>query len=333
MSLLGMLTEVVAQLRISQQPETVNQFVASGDISSLWNSNSPEVRKPSKTSDYDRNNDITGRACFKYIFEELPGERSIAGYITKYYNSHTDAEPDEDLYTSLKDVAGSHFDHYFRLVYRILLFIKDSDLGDIDLKKQQERRDLCANLLRAQLSTYELLMLYYNGLCPKFRETSKKLYQHFCIFDNLDPYALVHVSEQNYYRYVCDHRRNGDAFDDTKHYDCSAFTKPKKTAAPRKKNWFKKQILRVRIWGRGFFRRQNTTTEESGVDQICLEIFNVLKNHQGEKLTYKKLKTLCGIRSENILKEKISLLESGGYIKVENTNQGKKYRVLKTYGS
>lgn len=49
----------------------------------------------------------------------------------------------------------NYISHYFRIVYSILKFISNSDISD---------KKLYANLLRAQLSKYELLLLFYNNI-------------------------------------------------------------------------------------------------------------------------------------------------------------------------
>jgi ribonuclease Z len=53
----------------------------------------------------------------------------------------------------------TYFDHYFRLLYRILKFVDTTDLIEKDKEKYEY-----TSMIRAILSRYELVWLYYNGL-------------------------------------------------------------------------------------------------------------------------------------------------------------------------
>lgn len=64
-------------------------------------------------------------------------------------------EQDWHAYHHAKDIH--FFDHYFRHLYRIFKYIDKSPLINDD-------RYEYAAIARAQLSEYELLMLFYNGL-------------------------------------------------------------------------------------------------------------------------------------------------------------------------
>jgi hypothetical protein len=72
--------------------------------------------------------------------------------------------------------------HYFRTLYNIFKFIRD---GGFELKEQK----LYANIVRAQLSDFELVMLLYNCLTDR-GENFKALAKEFALFDNL-PVELV----------------------------------------------------------------------------------------------------------------------------------------------
>ncbi|NWC66042.1 putative phage abortive infection protein [Cedecea sp. P7760] len=73
--------------------------------------------------------------------------------------------------------------HYYRFVYNLLKFIDGSNLSDVHKKKY-------VNILRAQLSDYELLMLFYNGQSPK----GKKFifyFEKYSLLDNLPVNKLI----------------------------------------------------------------------------------------------------------------------------------------------
>ena len=62
--------------------------------------------------------------------------------------------------------------HYFRLLYNIVKLIKRTDLID---------KRYYTNLVRAQLSSYELVLLFYNCLSPQGREKFKPLAEEFSL--------------------------------------------------------------------------------------------------------------------------------------------------------
>lgn len=81
-------------------------------------------------------------------------------------------------------------DHYYRHLYTILKFID----GNVWLGKEEQYK--YATFLRATLSRYELVMLFYNGLHhPKL----KKLMEKYCILNNLRPELLALSLENNRY--------------------------------------------------------------------------------------------------------------------------------------
>lgn len=87
----------------------------------------------------------------------------------------------DDYYTT------TVFDHYFRHLYTILKFIKQNDwLGENEQYKY-------ATFVRATLSRYELVMLYYNGF---FHPKMKKLMEYFCLLNNLRR-ELLPISLEN----------------------------------------------------------------------------------------------------------------------------------------
>lgn len=78
-----------------------------------------------------------------------------------------------------------YFDHYFRLLYRILKFVNDSKvITDFDEKYEYTA------MLRAMLSRYELVWLYYNGLSYGTQKL-KPLIERYAMLNNLRPELLV----------------------------------------------------------------------------------------------------------------------------------------------
>lgn len=324
LTMLSMLSEIVSQLRIAQR--TSASFGISSEVTfpNAWNpsSNQGIPTEPQVNNNSVSTNDITGRACFKYIYDERGEGRNIRDYLGKII-----ADPafviSEDVYRSLKIITETHFDHYFRTVYRIFKFIKESDLGDIDKKKQDDIRDLCADLIRAQLSTYELAILYYNGLYPKYRNTSKPIYEHFCLFDNLDPQYLILQSEKEYYKQVQIHNKNLDNYDNKIHYNCTAFTKVR----PSSNKTARLKRLKIR-WP---FKRNSRNIVNASADIELTDeeraVYNALKSRSGQVSTIKELVYLSRV-NKTALKKALDKFD-GKLIQMESATNGNRYTVIK----
>lgn len=81
------------------------------------------------------------------------------------------------------------FDHYFRLLYRILKFVKTTSL----VTTYEEEYEYTA-MLRAVLSRYELVWLFYNGLTYG-EDKLKPLIERYAMLSNLRIDMLANCSE------------------------------------------------------------------------------------------------------------------------------------------
>ena len=79
----------------------------------------------------------------------------------------------------MESVVPTYFDHYFRFLYRILKFVQTSPLVT-DFEEEYEYT--C--MLRAMLSRYELVWLYYNGLSYG-EDKLKPLIERYAMLNNL----------------------------------------------------------------------------------------------------------------------------------------------------
>lgn len=113
-----------------------------------------------------------GRDCFSYINNILEGLVEGPGYQKKTKLA--------DAYEGVYSKYASDLGHYFRVLYNIFKFIKESDYSN----------PIYAKILRAQLSNQELLILYYNCLSP-YGEKFKELAIEFELFDNLQLDTLI----------------------------------------------------------------------------------------------------------------------------------------------
>jgi len=122
---------------------------------------------------------VKGREVFGVMFEDIKGyDDTISGMRTTLKS--------EGLKGYEENYSPTHFDHYFRHLYRIFKFVAESHLID----KEEDRYEY-ASMARAQLSRYELIWLYYNGLSCYGRNKFKSLIERFSLLNNLRHEMLV----------------------------------------------------------------------------------------------------------------------------------------------
>lgn len=114
----------------------------------------------------------TGREVFEYLFSIYCKDNILKNGNGAYFNDKI-----------------SIFHHYFRHLYRIVKFIDETTLLET---KKEKYSYMC--ILRATLSKYELIHLYYNGLeFPKF----KALIEEYSLLNNIDISALSSDGTEN----------------------------------------------------------------------------------------------------------------------------------------
>ncbi|WAE53781.1 putative phage abortive infection protein [Stutzerimonas frequens] len=117
-------------------------------------------------------NTTRGRDCFTTFYKRLQ---------TKYNKRMLMTDKDKDLkalYSTYEEFWLEHqheLGHYFRFLYNIIRFIKESDLQD----------GLYIRLIRAQLSDQELLLIFYNCIASEHGERFKPLVEEFALLDNM----------------------------------------------------------------------------------------------------------------------------------------------------
>lgn len=125
--------------------------------------------------------DYHGRNLFYYAFMVCKHNiRNVNGFKMRV----------EGLYRVIEETGKAHFDdyyttsmfdHYFRHLYTILKFISNNDWLNADKQYQY------ATFVRATLSRYELVLLYYNGF---FHPKMKKMLERYTLLNNLRPFLL-----------------------------------------------------------------------------------------------------------------------------------------------
>nr|WP_275986046.1 putative phage abortive infection protein [Serratia ureilytica] len=89
---------------------------------------------------------------------------------------------------SYRDELG----HYFRFIYNIFKFIDESIVSNEDKIKYSK-------IIRAQLSDYELTIIFYNCLTWRGCESFKALIEKYSIFDNIPFDLLIEHEHMRHY--------------------------------------------------------------------------------------------------------------------------------------
>lgn len=85
----------------------------------------------------------------------------------------------EKIYTQKEEQIG----HYYRNLYRIVRFIEDEQFSNNSKENEKEKKKYIG-ILRAQLSSMELLMLFYNVVYSKKGEKFKEILKGTNFFDD-----------------------------------------------------------------------------------------------------------------------------------------------------
>lgn len=130
-----------------------------------------------------------GRNLFYYVFilcKHKIANKIIPEKTTVYGLSEVIKFGGKDCFDDF--MTTTMFDHYFRHLYTILKFVEENNwLGE-------EKQYQYATFVRATLSRYELVMLYYNGF---FHPKMKKIMERYSILNNIRTELLPMSLEYN----------------------------------------------------------------------------------------------------------------------------------------
>lgn len=118
----------------------------------------------------------SGRDCFSRFYDDL------YNHLTCSEENIVDLASLRESYGAFFDPAESDLGHYFRNLYTTIKLVDQSEIQD---KKKY------TNIVRAQLSSYELLLLFYNCLSDNGRGKFKPLVEEYAIFKNLPDKLLI----------------------------------------------------------------------------------------------------------------------------------------------
>lgn len=101
------------------------------------------------------------------------------------------------IYEEFFDMEEENLGHYFRNLYHIFKFIDKQTI------LAEEEKLYYASLVRAQLSSYELLLLFYNVMSKHGILKFKPLVDKYDVLQNMNPNKLIHIKHfEIYKRYV-----------------------------------------------------------------------------------------------------------------------------------
>lgn len=128
-----------------------------------------------------------GRECFECFYGDFQRE----------YARLKDQSPNFELlnlcveaYDRFADQRQASVGHYFRTLYNIIKFIETSDVAN---------KQLYVNIVRAQLSSSELNLLFYNCLSRYGNEKFKPFVEHFGLLENMRVADLINVRHKGLY--------------------------------------------------------------------------------------------------------------------------------------
>jgi hypothetical protein len=117
---------------------------------------------------------IHGRDCFRFFYKRLK-----PFYTNRLNEKNKNLNPYyviNDSYQELFQVYQKDLGHYFRNLYNLIKFVHNSDVKD---------KHVYTNIIRAQLSSHELLMLFYNSISNYGNEKFKPLIENYHLLKNI----------------------------------------------------------------------------------------------------------------------------------------------------
>jgi hypothetical protein len=135
------------------------------------------------------------RDCFKVFYNRLRNHIGNNGARPSFSNAETTLSfiksEYEKLYLEIQHDVG----HYFRHLYHIISFVNNHYIDQDDYAAKRRY----TNLVRAQLSSHELTMLFYNCLSEHGVEKFKPLVEHYALLKNMDTRLLIDRQHADFY--------------------------------------------------------------------------------------------------------------------------------------
>ncbi len=134
--------------------------------------------------DTNKQNLVTsGRDCIKIFYEQY---RRSWDKRHDQFKDDTEREKINNIYLAFYNANQAEIGHYFRSLYHIIKLIDRSEI---------ENKRVYTNLVRAQLSSHELTLLFYNCLSDLGVEKFKPLAEKYALFKNIPRSLLINPEE------------------------------------------------------------------------------------------------------------------------------------------
>jgi uncharacterized membrane protein len=143
-------------------------------------------------SPYD-NNTFTGREGLRLLWDN-----AFVGPDGMFQRVDSKLSLDERIITAYKNFYNIHrsiLGHYFRSLYHVISFIDRSQISNYN-------KTIYANIVRAQLSSPELSLLFYNGLIGEGKKGFKPLIEKYGLLKHVAAQDLLnpkHKENPEYY--------------------------------------------------------------------------------------------------------------------------------------
>lgn len=136
-----------------------------------------------------------GRDVFVDFYEQLKAQYSKCPTKDEFERINT-------AFVALFAKHQSDMGHYFRNLYNIIKFIDNKGPA------QFEEKCVYTNLLRAQLSSHELLLLFYNSLSQFGSDKFKPLIERYHILKNMPRGQIIQKEHEDFYE-ISAYGKNG----------------------------------------------------------------------------------------------------------------------------
>jgi hypothetical protein len=134
----------------------------------------------------DAENKITkGRDCFKVFYTRF---KTLWGRTKRQYGESDELDRINKTYLAFYDEHQSELGHYFRSMYNIVKFVDNSDV---------DNKSLYTNIIRAQLSSFELALLFYNSLSDMGREKFMPLIEEYSLLKTVPTGQLINPPDHS----------------------------------------------------------------------------------------------------------------------------------------
>ncbi len=129
---------------------------------------------------------IKSRDCFVIFYKGL---KDIYSATKTKHKDHSELDIVNDSYRRYYQRHQYDLGHYFRNLYHIIKFIDQSEIIN---------KGSYTSLVRAQLSSHELLLLFYNCL-SNYGQKFKPLIETYHLLKNMPDRELLHKNHVSYY--------------------------------------------------------------------------------------------------------------------------------------